>query len=285
MEPDSVVASFDGLKDGLARLLFILEVAIEEEFVFESAPERFHGGVIVAIALAAHAGLEAGAAELGPVDGAGVLATAIGVMEEAWQGLTMGEGHVEGAGDEAGFEVILHGPADDFTAIEIHDAGQVKEAFAGRQVSDVRDPDLIDSRRRRALGKPVGSDGVIMVAVGGAHAERPSAPRGQALLAHESFDAFMIAGVAASFEFVSQAGAAIGFLGSLKSAFNEKLKVEILLQTRSARACAPGVESAAREAQRGAQIADGIKWLEFFHSLAALGGWERMARVFFRISH
>jgi hypothetical protein len=202
VEPDSVVASFDGLKDGLASLFFILEVAVEEQFVFESAPERFHGGVIVAIAFAAHAGLKAGLAELSAVSGAGVLATAIRVMEEAWRRLTMREGHLEGAGDEAGFEVILHGPTDDFTAKEIHDTGQVKEAFAGGQIGDVTDPNLIDGRRRRALGEPVGRDGVIVVTVGGTHAERPSAPRGQALLAHQSFDAFMIAGVASFFEFV-----------------------------------------------------------------------------------
>ncbi len=82
MEPDAVVISFNGFKDGLASLLFILKVLIEEEFIFEGAPERFDGGVIIAIAFAAHAGLKAGAAELSAVGAAGVLAAAIGVMEE-----------------------------------------------------------------------------------------------------------------------------------------------------------------------------------------------------------
>jgi len=39
VEPDSVVVSFNGLKDGLASLVFVLEVAVKKQFVFESAPE------------------------------------------------------------------------------------------------------------------------------------------------------------------------------------------------------------------------------------------------------
>jgi len=39
VEPLSVVVNFDGVKDSLASLVFVLEMGIEQEFVFESAPE------------------------------------------------------------------------------------------------------------------------------------------------------------------------------------------------------------------------------------------------------
>lgn len=56
VESDSVIVNFDGLKDKLSGLLAVIEDDIGEEFIFESVPERFDGGIIVAIGLAAHAG-------------------------------------------------------------------------------------------------------------------------------------------------------------------------------------------------------------------------------------
>jgi hypothetical protein len=184
----------------------------------------------------------------------------------------MSQSHLQSTGGEAGIEIILHGPADNFAAVEIHDAGEVEKALSGAQVSDVTDPDLIDGRWRRSLGEPVGRDRLIMVAIGGADAKSASAPCGQALLAHESFDGFVITAMAPIFEQVSEAGTAISAFELLKSAFNKKLEMELVLLARSWFALEPGVVSAARKAQSAAQISDGIKWLEFFHSLAALGG-------------
>lgn len=179
----------------------------------------------------------------------------------------------------------MHGPADDFAAVEIHDAGQVEKALGGAQVSDIADPNLIDGRWRRSLGEAVGRDGLIMVAIGSTDAKSASAPCGQALLTHESFDRFVVTAMATIFEQVGESRTAVSAFKLLKSAFNEKLELKLVLLARSGLALEPGVVSAARKAQSAAQISDGIKWLEFFHSLAALGGWERMLRVFFKISH
>ena len=197
----------------------------------------------------------------------------------------MGEGHLQGTGGKAGLEVILHSPADDLAAIKVHDAGEVEEPFGRGQVSDITDPDLIDGCGRRSLGEPVRRDGLIMIAIGGADPKSLAAACGQALLTHEPFDAFVIAEMTALLEFVREPRAAIGAFEAFKSAFNEKLKVTILLATRAGGSFEPGIISAAREAQSGAKIGNGIKWRKLFHSLAALGGWERMARVFFKISH
>ena len=56
MEALAVVKHFDKIKDGLARLGSCFEVAAVDQFLFECAPEGFHGGIVVAVALAAHGG-------------------------------------------------------------------------------------------------------------------------------------------------------------------------------------------------------------------------------------
>jgi len=184
----------------------------------------------------------------------------------------MSQSHLESTGGEAGIEIILHGPADDFAAVKIHNAGEVEKALSGAQVSDVTDPDLIDGRGRWPFGEAIGRNGLIMVAIGGARSKSAAAASGQAMLTHKSFDGFMIAAMPALFEQVCEAGTAVSAFELPKSAFNEKLEMELVLLARSGFALEPSVISAAREAQRGAQVSDGIKWGKLFHSLAALGG-------------
>ena len=47
----------------------------------------------------------------------------------------------------------------------------------------------------------------------------------------------------------------------------------------------PGVIGAARQIQGPTKHADRVEWLKVFHSLAPLGRAERIAIVFFKISH
>ena len=52
----AVVKRFDVIKDCLASLGSGFEVAAIDQFLFEGAPEGFHGGIVVAVAFAAHGG-------------------------------------------------------------------------------------------------------------------------------------------------------------------------------------------------------------------------------------
>jgi len=54
-----VVEGFDIIEDSGASLVMSLEVVVMEPFGFESAPERFDSGVVVAAAWAAHAATNA----------------------------------------------------------------------------------------------------------------------------------------------------------------------------------------------------------------------------------
>ena len=81
VEPFWVIERFDVIEDGRLGLVVSLELVAMEPFGFEGAPERFHGGVVVTVAFAAHAGKGFESGKEGTIIGAGVLAATIGVME------------------------------------------------------------------------------------------------------------------------------------------------------------------------------------------------------------
>ena len=56
VEPLWVIERFDVIEDGQLGLVLGSKVVAMEPFGFEGATERFHGGVVVAVAFAAHAG-------------------------------------------------------------------------------------------------------------------------------------------------------------------------------------------------------------------------------------
>ena len=150
METLAVVKDFDVVEESALGVGAVSEgFAFEIQFAFEGGPEAFHRGVIVAAAGPAHAGGKAKGEELLLVGGAGVLAAAIGMVEEAGFGaaglLSVGQS-LEGQGS---LQVIMEAPADDFAAEQVHESGEVKPALAGAQVSDISDPDLVGALWRR----------------------------------------------------------------------------------------------------------------------------------------
>ena len=67
-----------------------------DEFEFEGAPEAFHGGVVIAVALAAHGGCDVCMGEGGSEVAAGILDAPIGVEQEAFGMVAVKESHGEG---------------------------------------------------------------------------------------------------------------------------------------------------------------------------------------------
>ena len=93
MKALGIVEAFDVIEDGGAGLVMRGELLAINQLPFEGAPEAFHGGVVVAIALAAHSGDEAGPGQGMAVISGGILDPAIGVAEEFGGGLAMPECH------------------------------------------------------------------------------------------------------------------------------------------------------------------------------------------------
>jgi hypothetical protein len=225
--------------------------------------------------------------ELSSVFNAGVLGAPIGMMQEAFRRkrLTMRQSHGQSVERKAGLEVLLHSPADNFAAVEIHDAGEIKPTLSGSNVGNIADPNLVNAGGRGLSGEAIGSDRMVMVAVGGLDAKAAAAASDQALLAHKFFDAFTTAKVATGSKDVGEARAAIGALELGKDTFKSELELGIGALASRRLTIEPGVERAAWELERAAELANRVEWEQVFHSLATIGRSERMAIVFFKISH
>ena len=115
---------------------------------------------------------------------AGVLNAAVGMEHQACGRLAMSPGHAPGGQDQFGVDVLAHGPAGQAPAVKVQDAGQVEPAFLGVDVGDVAEPDLVGGARSGQFGQAIGSNGLVVVAVGGADPEPAFGAATEALLAH-----------------------------------------------------------------------------------------------------
>ena len=98
---------------------------------------------------------------------AGVLAAAIGVVDKAWVRRASVRSLVEGLLDQAGFEMVRSGPAEDSAAIEVHDGGQVEPALEGEDISNVANPHPVGGSDWWGLSQTILSDGQAVTRVGG----------------------------------------------------------------------------------------------------------------------
>src|SRR5579862_5033412 len=87
VEPLAVVKDFNPFKDGGFGLGASGKLTTVNQLAFKAAPEAFHGGVVVAVARAAHAGDDAGLRQPLAVGGTAILNAAIGVMHQAFRRL------------------------------------------------------------------------------------------------------------------------------------------------------------------------------------------------------
>ena len=194
MEPLSVVIRFDVFEDQVTRGASGQQFqALVLQFGFKRAPEGFHDGVVVAVCFAAHAGNQSVLLERLAVGRAGILHATIGVVDDLLRPAALLHRHLQRRQWQAGFQGLLHGPADQPSTVEIQNGREVKPPFGGGQIGNVLDPDLVDAGRRGLIQEQVRRDRMWMTAVRGARLPRLAHPRPQALLAHETFHPLVIA--------------------------------------------------------------------------------------------
>ena len=286
MEAERVVKLFDVFIDGGTGVGQISEGAAVDQFGFEGAPEGFHGGVVVAVAAAAHAGEDLCGLQEGLKGATGILDTLIGMEEEARGGLAPGKGVLEGIFDQGAMEGITEGPADDFAAEAVHDGGEISPAGLGVDVGDVSDPSLVEAGQWAEGFEAVGGRSLGMAAVSGARAEGSFGTGLEAVPAHEAGDAVFAAGNVLALQAAGQAGAAIGLAALVKGPFKVGPEDVIGLRARAGDLFAPLVIAAGGNLQQAAQRAHGMLGREDFDHGIPLGDGLRgsMPRDFFRIS-
>jgi hypothetical protein len=104
-------------------------------------------------------------------------------MDQAWGGVALGDGHVQGVQDQLGAEMVGHRPANDPAGERVEDNGEVRPAVTGALLGDVSDPQAVGSwwtelardqirgwrRGRVAASEPVGSAAMDADDTAGAH--------------------------------------------------------------------------------------------------------------------
>jgi hypothetical protein len=136
------------------------------EFGLQRAEETLHGRIVPAVCLAAHRLDDGnGLQDIAVVAGSGLTA-AVEMMDETDRQAPSLDRHDERGDGEFGAHMIAHGRANDLAGEQIEDHGQVEPAFAGRDVSDIIQSDLIGPVGHKILIQQVCRHRQGMLAVG-----------------------------------------------------------------------------------------------------------------------
>ena len=134
------------------------------------------------------------------------------MMDEACSRAASLDCHDERGDGEFGTHVPTHSPANHLAGEQVEDHGQVEPALAGRNVGDIRQPDLIGPVCDNILLEQVCRHRQAMLAVGCAHAIAARGPSPEAVLAHDPFDPLAADGLALGAQFGVDARRSVSFL-------------------------------------------------------------------------
>src|SRR5882724_3503376 len=84
--------------------------------------------------------------------------------------------------------MILHRPADDPAAVQVHDGGQIQPSLIGLDVGDVGEPDPVRRSGGKVALEQVWGDREIVTAIGGTHPSWPRHDGANAVMAHQPLD-------------------------------------------------------------------------------------------------
>ena len=177
-----VVVGFDLGEDFGAGVVGVDEGAALEHLGFEGAHEGFGPGVVIGVGLCGHALPEVVGGQQLAEDSAAILAATV-AMEDGVIGFAEGAGAggwLEGVADEAGFEVVRGGPADDAPGAEVDDNGQIELTGGGGKIGDVARPDLVGLGWEGLVEQQVGRGEIGAAIVLAGHAHRVAAFFGEA---------------------------------------------------------------------------------------------------------
>src|SRR5438477_7011272 len=113
MESPSIIKRFDVIEDGQLDFGMVVPDLAVQELGLKRAEERFHGGVIVAVASGAHAAEQLVGFEQGAVIVAGVLNASIGVVQQTARGSSVLNRPAQRFLRQRALKMIGQGPADD----------------------------------------------------------------------------------------------------------------------------------------------------------------------------
>src|SRR6266851_35259 len=84
--------------------------------------------------------------------------------------------------------MIVHRPADDPAAVQVHDGGQIEPSLIGLDVGDIGEPDPVRRGGDEVPTEQVRGDREVVPTVGGTHPPRPRHDGANAMTAHQALD-------------------------------------------------------------------------------------------------
>ena len=120
---------------------------------------------------------------------AGVLNPAVAVMNEARPRPPVPHRHAKRVQAKPAFEAVRQAPTDDLAGRQVLDRGGIEPALVGRDLGDVREPDLIRPRGGEGALEKVRRNPVGVSAVGRDGTSPPPPLRPNSVFFHELGDA------------------------------------------------------------------------------------------------
>ena len=161
-----VIEAFDVLEDGRLSLSAGFPGAAPDQLGLDGFEEGLDGGVIVAIALAAHRHFEAMLAQDFLIVVRTVLTAAVAVEDAVPRWGSQSDGHLQRLDRQIGFHAAADGPADDAPRMQIEDDSEIQPALAGPDIADIARTFLIGPIRCEVTIQQVQRDIERVVAVG-----------------------------------------------------------------------------------------------------------------------
>src|SRR5215207_48005 len=154
--------------------------------------------------------------------------------------------------------MIVHCPAYDTAAVQIHNGGQIQPSLVGPDIGDVGEPDLIAHGGREVSADQVRRDREAMSAIGGAASPRPGHDGPNAMAAHLPLDPAPACVMSSCLEFGMNARAAVAAMAVAMNPLDILQQLSIAHGTSAFRARPPSVVARRRDLQHAAHDPDRI---------------------------
>lgn len=138
-----VIEQLDVFEQALLRFVSGPKMGKIDEFPLKHAMERFDARIVITISFPAHAALHSILYEPCLIVLRSVLAAAIRVVQHLSFRSLLPICAVQRRQHEFFGHSLIGVPSDNFSGIQVHDAGNVKPSFVGRYIRDIRRPYLI----------------------------------------------------------------------------------------------------------------------------------------------
>src|SRR5881628_3721372 len=177
VQTPAVIEALDVFEDRLTGLGLILELPMPDQFILERTKEALDRGVVVAVALAAHAQDDTPASEQRLVETRRVLVALVAMMQEPRRRAPVPPRHQPRLDDDRGALALTHGPAHHATRIQIQQHGDIQPARPGGDEGEIPRPNAILGGHGKPLRQAIGNHRRLLLA--GLHgADVPAPPQG-----------------------------------------------------------------------------------------------------------